>query len=71
MGSFSIFHWLVALVVLLPLYALPTIIAFARRHRQRVAILLVNILTGWTMIGWLGALIWSLLPSRSTEEHYG
>lgn len=71
MGGLSIIHWLIVLVVMLPLYAVPAIIAFARGHRQRVAILLVNVLAGWTMIGWLGALVWSLLPSRSTEENHG
>jgi hypothetical protein len=40
-------------------YLLPTLLAFHRRHRSRVAILMVNFLLGWTVIGWVAALIWS------------
>lgn len=45
------------LFAILLAYPLPTIIAFARKHRQRFAILLLNLLTGWTIIGWIGALV--------------
>jgi len=40
-------------------YWLPTLLAFHRRHRNRVAVLIVNFLLGWTVIGWFAALIWS------------
>lgn len=40
-------------------YFLPTIGAAARRHRNGGAIMLVNVLLGWTGIGWMVALIWS------------
>jgi hypothetical protein len=46
-------------------YWLPTLLAFHRRHRSRVAILMVNFLLGWTIIGWVAALIWSC--SGNTE----
>lgn len=39
---------------------LPSIIAFLRRHHSSVAILALNILLGWTGIGWIIAFIWSL-----------
>jgi Superinfection immunity protein len=41
------------------LYFLPTIIAFARSKRDTTAILLLNIFLGWTMIGWIVALVWA------------
>jgi hypothetical protein len=37
-------------------YLLPTVIAELRRHHQRGAIAVVNILLGWTVIGWVVAL---------------
>ncbi|MGY3234091.1 hypothetical protein ACVMAJ_000981 [Bradyrhizobium sp. USDA 4448] len=40
-------------------YFLPSIIAFGRGHHQRAAILLTNLLLGWTVLGWIAALIWS------------
>jgi len=41
-------------------YLLPTIIAFAKSHRNRWVILIINIFFGATFIGWLIALIWAL-----------
>jgi hypothetical protein len=45
------------------LYVLPTIIALCRHHRSAAAIALVNLLLGWSVIGWFFALIWSLANS--------
>jgi hypothetical protein len=41
-------------------YFLPTIIAFARNKRDTAAILLLNLLLGWTVIGWVVALVWAV-----------
>jgi len=41
------------------LYFLPTIIAFARSKRDTTSILLLNFFLGWTMIGWVVALVWA------------
>jgi hypothetical protein len=38
---------------------LPTLIALLRGHHNAFAIFLTNLLLGWTVIGWLIALIWS------------
>ena len=44
-------------------YFLPSIIAFKRGHLNRNAILILNILLGWTGLGWIGALVWSFTSS--------
>ena len=46
------------------LYFLPTIIAFIRGHHSRLGILLLNLFLGWSGLGWIIALIWSLTPVR-------
>jgi hypothetical protein len=38
----------------------PTLIAYRRGHHDRLAIMTLNILFGWTGLGWIIALIWSL-----------
>ena len=51
-----------------PLYFAPCIIACLKWHRQRVPIFLLNLLLGWTFIGWVAALVWAFLkppPSNS------
>ena len=42
------------------LYFLPAIIAFARSKRDSASILVLNLLLGWTAIGWVIALIWAV-----------
>lgn len=42
------------------LYFLPSIIAFGRSKRDSGAILVLNLLLGWTAIGWVIALVWAL-----------
>ncbi len=56
----EIFNIILALF-LLALYLAPTIIAISTDHKQITAIVLLNILLGWTIIGWVGALIWSVI----------
>jgi len=41
-------------------YFTPAIIAFRRRHPDRLPVLLVTMFAGWTVIGWIAALIWAL-----------
>jgi hypothetical protein len=40
-------------------YLLPTAIAAYRDHLDKTAICLVNVLLGWTVLGWVVALAWS------------
>ena len=40
-------------------YFLPLVIAFYRKHPQILAIGLLNLFGGWTVLGWVGALVWS------------
>jgi len=48
-----------AIGVLVTLYELPAIVAYKKNHPRRLAILLLNILTGWTIVGWIVALVWA------------
>jgi hypothetical protein len=49
---------LLALLILGAIYFLPTIIG--RGKRNAAAIFWLNLLAGWTVIGWIGALIWAV-----------
>ena len=40
-------------------YLLPSIMAFQRGHAMRWPILLVNLLLGWTVVGWFATLVWA------------
>ena len=41
-------------------YFIPTITAFSRHHHNAAAICALNIFLGWTLIGWVTALVWAL-----------
>lgn len=41
------------------MYFLPSIIALARSKRDLLAIFLLNLFLGWSVIGWVVALIWA------------
>jgi T4 superinfection immunity protein len=47
-------------LLVLGAYFLPSIIALVKRKRNTVAIILVNLLLGWTVIGWIVSLVWSV-----------
>jgi hypothetical protein len=42
------------------MYFLPSIIALARSKRDLLSIFLLNLFLGWSVIGWVVALIWSV-----------
>ncbi len=47
----------VMLVVLVLLYVLPTMLAWKRQSRRRWTITAINLLAGWTGIGWIVAMV--------------
>ncbi len=47
------------LTVIVLIYFLPTVVALARGHLSALAIFFLDLFLGWTLIGWLVALIWS------------
>lgn len=47
-------------VVILMLYLLPWLIAKNRAHRNSMPIFWLNLLAGWTLVGWFASFIWSL-----------
>ena len=54
-----LFYLLLVFVVVLA-YFIPTWIANARKHHNGDAIFTTNLFLGWTFLGWVIALIWSL-----------
>jgi hypothetical protein len=53
------------LLISLFLYFLPAFLA--RNKPDFTAILILNILAGWTFIGWIIALVWALSPVRQQQ----
>ncbi len=49
-------------------YFIPTIIAHLRGHPSEAAIGMLNLLLGWTVIFWVGSLIWALATTQHTQR---
>lgn len=60
MEALSIAHLLILIVVFVVPYFLPTIIAMVRKKRNAGAVAALNFFLGWTLIGWIVALVWAL-----------
>lgn len=41
------------------LYFAPALLALSRAHPKTSAISILNLLLGWTLLGWVGALVWA------------
>ncbi len=67
--------WAVLLGVLallgVAVYLLPVSIAASRSHPNTMAIAALNILLGWTMLGWIAALVWALTAVEKTNPSQG
>ena len=47
--------WIAAIAI----YFVPSIVATKKKHPNRVEIILVNLFLGWTVLGWIVALVWA------------
>jgi hypothetical protein len=55
---------LVLILLGIGIYLVPTIIAWRRLHPNRTTIFILNLLAGWTLVGWVAALVWSTSRKR-------
>jgi hypothetical protein len=50
------------------LYMLPAVVGSCRHHHNQLAITMLNLLLGWTGLGWALALVWACTATRRTTE---
>jgi hypothetical protein len=48
-------------ILSIAIYFIPTLVAMSRHKRNAGAIFALNLFLGWTLLGWVGALVWALL----------
>ena len=61
--------WLALLFTLVGifLYFLPSAIAGSRRHPNSTSIFVLNLLLGWTFVGWVVAIVWAFSAISRSE----
>ena len=57
--------FIVMLFVGLLAYFIPTVVAQRRTHRNILAIFILNLFLGWTLLGWVGALVWACTSPKA------
>jgi Superinfection immunity protein len=59
LSAFVALGTLVGITFSLALLFLPTLVAKSRNHPNVLPIFLVNLLFGWTLVGWVISLVWA------------
>ena len=67
MSSFATF---LLLMLGLVFYLLPSVISATRNTQHSGAIFAVNLLFGWTTLGWIAALIWAIVEQPARARVY-
>lgn len=47
-------------LIIIVMYFAPSVIGMFRKHHNLVALIALNVLLGWTLLGWVAAFVWSL-----------
>ena len=64
----EIYFWYFVLIIAIAamvVYVAPSIIALKRKVRNKEILVVLNLIFGWTLAGWVGCLIWSLVEQKN------
>ena len=56
------------LIAIAVLYFVPAMIVAVRRSAKARRIVLLNVFLGWTAVGWIAALAWSIVDARPADQ---
>ncbi len=51
-------------------YFIPAFVAKSRGKRDLAGITILNLFGGWTLIGWVVALVWACLPDDPPKDEH-
>lgn len=60
---------LIALPFILLLYFTPSIVAARHLHSKATAIRILNLLAGWTFVGWVAAAVWAYTENNRADKN--
>lgn len=64
-GGGTVFFGFIVIVIGGGIYLAPTIIASRKGHPNTTSIAIINITLGWSLIGWIIALVWAVKESEA------
>ena len=60
--------YFLAWLILLFIYFIPTVVAYSRNHTNALAIFILNLFLGYTLVGWVIALIWAVYKKDTVKS---
>lgn len=60
--------WILLALALVAVYLLPAMVAVGRNIKSDGGVFVVNLLLGWTFVGWVVALAWAVSGERRTNS---
>ena len=58
------------LILFLAIYFVPSIISITNKHPSAIFIVPLNLFLGWTVVGWIVALVWSVKGGNNEVRTY-
>jgi cell division protein FtsX len=65
LASISSSEWAMFLLVA---YFAPVIVSISRKHPQKIAISVLDVLAGWTVVGWIVAMVWACTNTGAVKR---
>lgn len=62
---------IVLIVIALVVYFIPTVLGRKRGIPLVGWLFVVNLLVGWTLLGWIGCLLWAVLATPAPPSQWG
>lgn len=59
---------IILMLVFLGIYFFPTIVAGIRKSNSLTQVFVLNLFLGWTILGWIIALIWAVGKDREYQK---
>ena len=66
--AFEVIVGTLALCAAIYLYFIPFAIAHARRHKYTKTVFLLNLLFGWTGLGWIVLVVWAFAGKKDRKK---
>lgn len=58
---------MIMMILVILLYLLPTFVACSLAKKHTIAIFFLNLLLGWTYLGWVIALVWAIADEKDKK----
>lgn len=68
MDTAHIIATIFAVTFALSVYLMPSLVAISRKHRNSGAIFVLNLLLGWSVLGWIAAIVWAFTSQEPQDR---